>query len=513
MKQRFTLHRSAASAVVVLAASAGVAILAATPAFAAPTDNACYNSATTAIAPVTADFSATSPGSVAPGGTVTATNLGAAITMPGQVFVSGYNLGLLQDGGSVAGTIKAKIAASNTVEGQKDTNSVSASIGPIDISDPDGVRSTGDETAPPITFNVSFADMSFTAANSGTVTLREAAVPIANAGGGGGLSIDANLGFVVQFRCSPGTVDTATNTATWGVGAPISSTQIVVPPAAPVAADDSASVGANQAASINVVANDTDVNNDLAPGTVDIVSGPSAGTAVANPDGTVTYTNTAAAVSDSFTYTVADAGGLVSDPATVNISILGNTCDATSGGCGLDQIIEVQVNGAAMTMEQAGSLITLPPVTLNGQSLKTQGALNGLTVVNARGTDAGWTLTGQMTSDFSDGTGDGVCPVNDKTKWDNHCIPGGNVGWGPSAAVSHIQIPGDVATVNAGAPAIPGTTGAPGTWDGLATTHTLCSSPDTRSGGTFDCGGAIGLGIPASAAKGLYQATLTLTLV
>ncbi|UUZ61368.1 hypothetical protein [Nocardioides sp. B-3] len=178
----------------------------------------------------------------------------------------------------------------------------------------------------------------------------------------------------------------------------------------------------------------------------------------------------------------------------------------------LDRVIEVQVNGAAMTMKQAGSAIQLTPVTLNGQPQKARGLLNGLTVVNARGTDAGWSLTGQMTSDFSDGTGDGVCGVNNPASWDNHCIPGGNVGWVPSAQVSHVVIPGDVATVNAGSPAIPGTTGLPG-WDGSATAHTLCSAPATRSGGTFDCGGGIGPGIPASAAKGLYRGTLTLTLV
>ncbi|WP_442940193.1 cadherin-like domain-containing protein [Nocardioides sp. B-3] len=109
---------------------------------------------------------------------------------------------------------------------------------------------------------------------------------------------------------------------TWSCPQPLRSRPTTRPRSAPT-----------RAASVNVIANDTDVNGDLAAGSVAIVSGPSAGTAVANPDGTVTYTNTSAALTDSFTYTVADAGGLVSNAATVNISILGDTCDASVAAC------------------------------------------------------------------------------------------------------------------------------------------------------------------------------------
>lgn len=505
-------HGRTGAALALTAGVLGVVGLTSTPAFAVSQTQACTNSAQAGNTQIGADLVGNAPASVAPGDPVNVTGLQLDAALPGAIFVAGYNLGLLNNGQVIPGDVRAVIEATNTVEGSQQTNLATASIGPLQITDPDGVRGTGDETAVDAATSVTFADMAFTAGGSGTIQLREDSVPLGT--NAGGIVINANLGFTsVQFRCSPGTVDAADVATFIDPGASFASTNIVTPPAAPVAADDSASVGATQSVSVNVVSNDSDVNGDLDPSTVTIVSGPSAGTAVANPDGTVTYTNTSTANSDSFTYTVADAGGRVSAPATVNVSILSGACDATAAACELDQIIEVQVNGAAMSMEQAGSLITLPPVTLNGQPQQTQGALNGLTVVNARGTDAGWSLTGQMTSDFSDGTGDGVCSVADPTTWDNHCIPGGNVGWGPTAQVSHTQIPGDVATVNAGAPAIPGTTGAPGSWDGLATPHTLCSAPVNRSGGTFDCGGAVGLGIPASAAAGLYTGTLTLTLV
>ncbi|UUZ61367.1 hypothetical protein LP418_12780 [Nocardioides sp. B-3] len=232
-----------------LAGGAGLAVLPSTAAVAqaTPTTNACYNSATAAIAPATADFNATVPSSVAPGANVPVTNLSSTITMPGAVFVTGYNPGLVPDGGNVAGTVSARLRATNTVEGEKATNAVPASIGPIDISDPDGTPGTGDETAPDQIFTVNFADMAYTAGASGPIVLREASVPITNAAGSGGLSIDAQLGFTVKFRCSPGTVEVVppNNTATFGTAPAISTTNVVVPAAAPVAANDSASVGAN----------------------------------------------------------------------------------------------------------------------------------------------------------------------------------------------------------------------------------------------------------------------------
>ena len=45
--------------------------------------------------------------------------------MPGQVFVTGYNLGLVQDGQMVAGKIRATINASNS--GSAAAQSVEAS--------------------------------------------------------------------------------------------------------------------------------------------------------------------------------------------------------------------------------------------------------------------------------------------------------------------------------------------------------------------------------------------------
>ena len=285
-----------------------------------------------------------------------------------------------------------------------------------------------------------------------------------------------------------------------------------LPAAAPVANNDDATVGASESVNIAVLANDTDVNGNINPASVAIVTRPTGGTATPNANGTVTYTNTNPAVgTDTFTYTVADAGGLVSNVATVSVDVLGNLCTGNPG-CSLSQVIEVDVIGAALTMEQAGTDVQLAPITLNGQPQSTGGSLNGLTIINRRGTDASWNVTGQVT-DFSDGTGVSACPANVPASWDNHCIPGDNLGWTPSASVAHTVIPGDVAQVTAGTPVADGMTNG-GTGLGTAGgAKSLCTAPAKHSGGTFSCGGGVSLAIPASAAAGTYSGTLTLTIL
>ena len=326
-----------------------------------------------------------------------------------------------------------------------------------------------------------------------------------------------------NFYCWPGTstgaIDPITGLPGSSAGfAPAAAAQVIdsvtvnVPAAAPVANNDSATVGANESVNIAVLANDTDVNGNINPASVTIVTPPTGGTATPNANGTVTYANTNPAVgTDTFTYTVADTGGLVSNVATVSVDVLGNLCTGNPG-CSLSQVIEVDVIGAALTMEQAGTDVQLAPITLNGEPQSTGGSLNGLTIINRRGTDAGWNVTGQVT-DFSDGTGVSACPANNPASWDNHCIPGDNLGWTPSASVAHVQIAGDVAQVTAGSAVADGMTNG---GSGLGTAggaKALCTAPAKHSGGTFSCGGGVSLAIPASAAAGTYSGTLTLTIL
>ena len=123
----------------------------------------------------------------------------------------------------------------------------------------------------------------------------------------------------------------------------------------------------------------------------------------------------------------------------------------------------------------------------------------------------------------------------DQTPKNNHCIPGGNLGWIPFSQILHPSVPGDTAAITAGGiilppfptpqtpppapPAFPfsaprqntnSVTAPPG---GLHTAaQSLCGAPVNQSGGTFQCDAGLTLAVPASTAAGTYTATLTLTL-
>ncbi len=102
---------------------------------------------------------------------------------------------------------------------------------------------------------------------------------------------------------------------------------------APVAVDDVATVEVGGSVDIPVLANDTDADGTLDPTTVTITSGPSGGTANVDPaTGVVTYNAEAGAEtagSDSFSYTVADDDGEISNEATVTITVTPETADVS----------------------------------------------------------------------------------------------------------------------------------------------------------------------------------------
>ena len=90
----------------------------------------------------------------------------------------------------------------------------------------------------------------------------------------------------------------------------------------PVANGESDGVANGMAVIINVASNDTDADNALDLTSIVITQAPANGTAVANGDGTVTYTHDGSATtSDSFQYTIKDASGAVSGTAIVTVTI------------------------------------------------------------------------------------------------------------------------------------------------------------------------------------------------
>jgi VCBS repeat-containing protein len=92
---------------------------------------------------------------------------------------------------------------------------------------------------------------------------------------------------------------------------------------APITVNDTATATVGQATTINVLANDNANGGTLNTGSVVIVQAPVNGSAVVNPNGTISYTPTVGttATTDVFTYTVADTNGNISNAGTVNVSI------------------------------------------------------------------------------------------------------------------------------------------------------------------------------------------------
>ncbi len=93
--------------------------------------------------------------------------------------------------------------------------------------------------------------------------------------------------------------------------------------AVPVAGDDNASVKEGESVNINLPLNDTDADNGLNPGSIDIISGPRHGSVVVNSAGIASYSHDGSeTLEDSFTYTLADLSGTRSNIATVTIAVM-----------------------------------------------------------------------------------------------------------------------------------------------------------------------------------------------
>jgi subtilisin-like proprotein convertase family protein len=114
---------------------------------------------------------------------------------------------------------------------------------------------------------------------------------------------------------------------------------------APLAVNDSVSMNKNGVGIFNVLANDSDPDGFLVPGTVTIGVRPVHGTAVVNVSGQVVYTPQLNFFgSDALTYTVRDDEGAVSNVALVTINVLNVGAPAAS-----DQEVVVPLGGARVT--------------------------------------------------------------------------------------------------------------------------------------------------------------------
>src|ERR687891_714430 len=149
--------------------------------------------------------------------------------------------------------------------------------------------------------------------------------------------------------------------------------------APPVAADDSASTDEDNPVTIDVLANDSDPEGDTL--TVDSVTQPTNGTAVVNPDDTVTYTpDPDFNGTDSFDYTISDGNGST-DTATVTVTV-GGVNDppvANDDAATTDEDTPVVIDVLANDTDADGNL---DPSSVS----VTGGPFNGSAAVNPNGT-------------------------------------------------------------------------------------------------------------------------------
>ncbi|MBL4761455.1 MAG: tandem-95 repeat protein, partial [Gammaproteobacteria bacterium] len=100
----------------------------------------------------------------------------------------------------------------------------------------------------------------------------------------------------------------------------------------PLANDDSASVVITRSTTINLIANDSDVDGTLDLATLTFIEFPLLGDVTDNGDGSVLYTTTSnAAANDSFTYSIDDNEGGVSNIASVTVAIVEPDAPVISG--------------------------------------------------------------------------------------------------------------------------------------------------------------------------------------
>ncbi len=147
------------------------------------------------------------------------------------------------------------------------------------------------------------------------------------------------------------------------VSGPVTITVLAVP----VVTADSASVTSGASVGIDVLANDSGGSGTLDPTSVSILSGPASGTAVVQPDHTVTYTPANGfAGADFFVYSVCDIAGacaVSSATVTVNPPAVPSVVPDAATVAGPSVIVDVLANdsGGLGVLDATTLTVTTPP--------------------------------------------------------------------------------------------------------------------------------------------------------
>ncbi|WP_436775526.1 hypothetical protein [Yinghuangia sp. YIM S09857] len=150
------------------------------------------------------------------------------------------------------------------------------------------------------------------------------------------------------------------------------------------------------------------------------------------------------------------------------------------------QEVQVSLAPGSLSMAQAGNGIDFGTATLNGEAQTLNGSLSQVTVVDARGGNLGWSLTGTMTD---------LAAANGTER-----IPAENISWTPSCAAT----PGSLNEI---------ANGTAGPLGSAASMLCAVTADGHTTGGKFTADAQMALTTPEFAAAGAYTGTLTLTLV
>ncbi|RNM05153.1 tandem-95 repeat protein, partial [Dickeya undicola] len=293
-----------------------------------------------------------------------------------------------------------------TSNGTTETTTVTIHINTPPVANPD-TATTPEDTS--VTVNVLAND---TDADCNTLTVTSASA------GHGTVVINANGTLTYTPAANYNGSDTITYKISDGLGASATGTvTVTVTPVndAPVAANDTATTAEDTPVTVNVLANDSDVDGDTL--TVTAASA-GHGTVVINANGTLTYTPAANYNgSDTISYTVSDGhGGTATASVAVTITPVNDAPVAVNDTATTAEDTPVTVNVLANDSDVDGDTLTVTAAS----------AGHGTVVINANGTltytpNANFNGTDTVTYTVSDGHGSTatasvtvtVTPVND----------------------------------------------------------------------------------------------------
>ncbi|WP_226570918.1 cadherin-like domain-containing protein [Mangrovibacter yixingensis] len=294
------------------------------------------------------------------------------------------------NGGTATGTLALTVTAVND--------------NPVTVNDS---ATTAEDT--PITVNV-LANDSDVDGDSLTVTAASASHGTVVINGDGTLTYTPAANYngtdTVTYTISDGHGGTATGTLALTVTAVNDN---------PVAANDSATTAEDTPITVNVLANDSDVDGDTLAVTA---ASAGHGTVVINANGTLTYTpNANYNGTDTVTYTISDGnGGTATGNLTVSVTAVNDNPVAANDSATTAEDTPVTVNVLANDSDVDGDSLTVSSAS----------AANGTVVINANGTitytpATNYNGTDTITYTVSDGNGGTatatlsvtVTPVND----------------------------------------------------------------------------------------------------